>query len=229
MIMIFPYSLLHLCNWAERVSFVHQQVGIYFRTVFANADQTSWNHPWPHHPTSHCCLSWSFTTTCNSTATQRHSPPQTSAKETYKALRVLITGAAGNIGYATAFLVAEGVVFGPHQKVILHLLEIEPAKKALEGLQLNCNVSSHLQAFGWSLMMVLSPCWRESLLPPTKWLLSKELMLSLWWVLSQEAKVTSTLLSVFPTYWSRYGEKRLVAKECGHFQVPRSFDWAVRV
>jgi len=51
-------------------------------------------------------------------------------------LRVLITGAAGNIGYAVSFAVADGSMFGPNQKVILHLLEIENAKNALLGIEM---------------------------------------------------------------------------------------------
>ena len=49
-------------------------------------------------------------------------------------IRVAITGAAGNIGYAIAFRVANGDLFGPNQPVILHMLEITPALKALEGV-----------------------------------------------------------------------------------------------
>eukprot|EP01104_Vermistella_antarctica_P002670 TRINITY_DN12889_c0_g1_i1.p1 TRINITY_DN12889_c0_g1~~TRINITY_DN12889_c0_g1_i1.p1 ORF type:complete len:354 (+),score=67.85 TRINITY_DN12889_c0_g1_i1:55-1062(+) len=49
--------------------------------------------------------------------------------------RVLITGAAGNIGYALAFKVAGGDMFGPDQKVILHLLDIERAADALKGVE----------------------------------------------------------------------------------------------
>jgi malate dehydrogenase len=49
-------------------------------------------------------------------------------------LRVAITGAAGNIGYAAAFRIANGDLFGPDQPVILHMLEITPALKALEGV-----------------------------------------------------------------------------------------------
>jgi len=49
-------------------------------------------------------------------------------------VRVVITGAAGQIGYSLIPLVASGSVFGPAQPVILHLLDIEPAKKALEGV-----------------------------------------------------------------------------------------------
>lgn len=49
-------------------------------------------------------------------------------------LRVAVTGAAGNIGYALAFRIANGDLFGPDQPVILQLLEITPALKALEGV-----------------------------------------------------------------------------------------------
>jgi malate dehydrogenase len=49
-------------------------------------------------------------------------------------IRVAITGAAGNIGYAIAFRIANGDLFGPDQPVILHMLEITPAMKALEGV-----------------------------------------------------------------------------------------------
>lgn len=55
---------------------------------------------------------------------------------TDKPIRVLITGAAGNIGYAVAFAVAEGSIYGSNQRVILHLLEIETAKKALLGIEM---------------------------------------------------------------------------------------------
>jgi malate dehydrogenase len=49
-------------------------------------------------------------------------------------LRVAVTGAAGQIGYSLLFRIASGAMFGPHQPVILHLLEIEPALKALNGV-----------------------------------------------------------------------------------------------
>jgi malate dehydrogenase len=49
-------------------------------------------------------------------------------------LRVAVTGAAGQIGYALLFRIASGAVFGPDQPVILHLLEIEPALPALGGV-----------------------------------------------------------------------------------------------
>ena len=49
-------------------------------------------------------------------------------------IRVALTGAAGNIGYAIAFRIANGDLFGPDQPVILQMLEIAPALKALEGV-----------------------------------------------------------------------------------------------
>jgi len=49
-------------------------------------------------------------------------------------IRVAVTGAAGQIGYSLLFRIASGALFGPEQKVALHLIEIEPAMKALEGV-----------------------------------------------------------------------------------------------
>ncbi|GIK72654.1 MAG: malate dehydrogenase [Chloroflexota bacterium] len=49
-------------------------------------------------------------------------------------IRVSVTGAAGNIGYALLFRIANGDLFGPDQPVVLQLLEIAPAMKALEGV-----------------------------------------------------------------------------------------------
>jgi malate dehydrogenase len=49
-------------------------------------------------------------------------------------LKVTITGAAGHIGYALAFRVASGEMFGPEQPVILRLLEIPQALSSLNGV-----------------------------------------------------------------------------------------------
>jgi len=49
-------------------------------------------------------------------------------------LRVAVTGAAGQIGYSLLFRIASGAMFGPNQPVILHLIEIEPALPALNGV-----------------------------------------------------------------------------------------------
>ncbi|MGB0581168.1 MAG: malate dehydrogenase [Limisphaerales bacterium] len=51
-----------------------------------------------------------------------------------KPIRVAVTGAAGQIGYSLLFRIASGAMFGPNQPVILHLIEIEPALPALEGV-----------------------------------------------------------------------------------------------
>jgi malate dehydrogenase len=49
-------------------------------------------------------------------------------------VNVTVTGAAGQIGYALLFRIASGQLLGPDQPVVLRLLEIEPAMKALEGV-----------------------------------------------------------------------------------------------
>lgn len=53
-------------------------------------------------------------------------------------LRVAVTGAAGNIGYAIIFRIAAGDLFGADQPVILHLLERESpdSDKKLTGLKM---------------------------------------------------------------------------------------------
>ena len=49
-------------------------------------------------------------------------------------VRVAVTGAAGQIGYSLLFRIASGEMLGKDQPVILQLLEITPALKALEGV-----------------------------------------------------------------------------------------------
>ena len=49
-------------------------------------------------------------------------------------IHVTVTGAAGQIGYSLLFRIGSGQLFGPDQPVVLRLLEIEPAMKALEGV-----------------------------------------------------------------------------------------------
>ncbi len=51
-----------------------------------------------------------------------------------KHVKVAVTGAAGQIGYALLFRIASGQVFGDDVKVDLHLIEIEPALPALDGV-----------------------------------------------------------------------------------------------
>ena len=50
-----------------------------------------------------------------------------------KPIRVAVTGAGGQIGYALLFRLASGAAFGPDQPISLQLLEITPALPALDG------------------------------------------------------------------------------------------------
>lgn len=54
-------------------------------------------------------------------------------------VRVTVTGAAGQIGYALIFRIAAGEMLGKDQPVILRLLEITPALKALQGVVMELN------------------------------------------------------------------------------------------
>ena len=54
-------------------------------------------------------------------------------------VKVAVTGAAGQIGYALLFRIAAGDMLGPDQPVDLQLLEITPALGALEGVIMELN------------------------------------------------------------------------------------------
>lgn len=49
-------------------------------------------------------------------------------------IRVVVTGAAGQIAYSLLYQIASGEVFGPTQPLILHLLDIAPMMGVLEGV-----------------------------------------------------------------------------------------------
>jgi len=51
-------------------------------------------------------------------------------------VRVAVTGAAGQIGYALLFRIASGQMLGEDQPVVLHLLEIPQALAALDGVRM---------------------------------------------------------------------------------------------
>jgi len=51
-------------------------------------------------------------------------------------VRVTVTGAAGQIGYALLFRIASGAMLGNDQPVILQLLDITPAMEALDGVKM---------------------------------------------------------------------------------------------
>lgn len=59
---------------------------------------------------------------------------QTTQEGEKAAIRVAITGAAGNIGYALLWRIASGDCFGNNQPVILQLLEIPPGMQRLDGV-----------------------------------------------------------------------------------------------
>lgn len=54
-------------------------------------------------------------------------------------VRVAVTGAAGQIGYAILFRIANGDLLGKDQPVILHLLDLPQAQKALTGVIMELN------------------------------------------------------------------------------------------
>ena len=51
-------------------------------------------------------------------------------------IHVAVTGAAGQIGYATLFRLASGEIFGQHRPVVLHLIEVPPVMAALNGIHM---------------------------------------------------------------------------------------------
>ncbi|WP_298622226.1 malate dehydrogenase [uncultured Legionella sp.] len=51
-----------------------------------------------------------------------------------KRVRVAVTGAAGQIGYALLFRIASGQMFGADTEIELNMLELEPALPSLEGV-----------------------------------------------------------------------------------------------
>ena len=51
-------------------------------------------------------------------------------------VRITVTGAAGQIGYALLFRIASGSMLGHDQPVILQLLDITPAMEALNGVKM---------------------------------------------------------------------------------------------
>jgi malate dehydrogenase len=51
-------------------------------------------------------------------------------------VRVTVTGAAGQIGYALVFRIASGAMLGDDQPVVLQMLDITPAMEALNGVKM---------------------------------------------------------------------------------------------
>src|SRR4029077_19742062 len=61
-----------------------------------------------------------------------HRPPPPAMSST--PIRVAVTGAAGQIGYALVFRIASGQMFGPDRPVALNLIEV-PAEKPMLALK----------------------------------------------------------------------------------------------
>ncbi len=87
-------------------------------------------------------------------------------------VKVAVTGAAGQIGYSLLFRIASGELFGPQTKVVLSLLEIPPAMKAVEGvamelddcayetlagIELNSDPNKAFEGINWALMVGAKP------------------------------------------------------------------------
>ncbi len=58
-------------------------------------------------------------------------------------IRVAVTGAAGQIGTFLCHFIGQGRMFGPYQKVILHLVELPQAEGPLKGLQMELKDSAY--------------------------------------------------------------------------------------
>lgn len=91
---------------------------------------------------------------------------------TQKTIRVAITGAAGQIGYAILFRIASGQMFGPDVAVELHLLELELALPALAGVVIElddcafpllkkvvctANVNEAMEGVNWAVLVGAVP------------------------------------------------------------------------
>lgn len=79
------------------------------------------------------------------------------------AITVLVSGAAGQIGYALLPMIASGQMFGPDQEVIIHALEVpfEQVKTRLQG------VAMEMQDCGYPLLKEFKMCFTDS--PEEAW------------------------------------------------------------
>lgn len=60
-------------------------------------------------------------------------------QKTKKPIKVTVTGAAGNIGYALVFMIGQGRLFGPNQPVDLTLLEVPVAENQMKATIMELN------------------------------------------------------------------------------------------
>jgi len=65
----------------------------------------------------------------------RHFPKIPKSQER-KPMKVLVTGAAGQIGYILCFMIAQGRMLGPYQPVIIHTFDLPALEQSLKGLEM---------------------------------------------------------------------------------------------
>lgn len=58
------------------------------------------------------------------------------SRKVVEPIRVLVTGAVGNIGYALVFMISQGRAFGLNQPIILHCLDLPNFKDTLHALEM---------------------------------------------------------------------------------------------
>lgn len=73
-------------------------------------------------------------------------PPQAPLKRVSPASLLPITG---QIAYALAPMIARGVMLGPKQPIILHLLDVEQAQQALDGVRMELMDAALPLLRGW--------------------------------------------------------------------------------
>ena len=64
-------------------------------------------------------------------------------------VRVVVTGAAGQIGYALLFRIASGQLLGPDTQIELRMLEIPQARGALDGVGMELDDCAFPLLSGW--------------------------------------------------------------------------------
>jgi malate dehydrogenase len=89
-----------------------------------------------------------------------------------KPIKVAVTGAAGQIGYALIFRMASGQMFGPQTEIELQLLELEQALGALQGVVMEledcafpllrgvrygCDVNDAMRDVNWAVLVGAVP------------------------------------------------------------------------
>jgi len=90
-------------------------------------------------------------------------------------MRIAVTGAAGQVGYALLYRLASGEVFGKQTPVTLHLLELESALPVLEGVVMEledcafatlagvvatADPSKAFDGVYWALLVAAAPRWQ---------------------------------------------------------------------